>query len=145
MNQTYNCQQKSIDELNWNDIKNYVVLDEMKVEGAQNGKAKVLNMKRIKELVEEGYLPVNNKSLQEWVKVGKSDGYFSDWIVTVTEAQKNIPLPTADVRVIVEDMQAAEEWDGVQFKGDFDFNDVVFDVVYDYDGTQSAIILQAAG
>ena len=102
-------------------------------------------MKRIKELVEEGYLPVNNKSLQEWVKVGKSDGYFSDWIVTVTEAQKNIPLPTADVRVIVEDMQAAEEWDGVKFTGDFDFNDVVFDVVYDYDGTQSAIILQAAG
>ena len=145
LNQTYNCQQKSIDELNWNDIKNYVVLDEMKVEGAQNGKAKVLNMKRIKELVEEGYLPVNNKSLQEWVKVGKSDGYFSDWIVTVTEAQKNIPLPTADVRVIVEDMQAAEEWDGVQFKGDFDFNDVVFDVVYDYDEHQSAIILQAAG
>ena len=43
LNQTYNCQQKSIDELNWNDIKNYVVLDEMKVEGAQNGKAKVLN------------------------------------------------------------------------------------------------------
>ncbi len=105
----------------------------------------VINLPRIKQLVDGGYLPVNNKNLTEWVKVGKSDGYFSDWIVTVTEAQKNIPLPTADVRVIVEDMQAAEEWDGVKFTGDFDFNDVVFDVVYDYDGTQSAIILQAAG
>lgn len=131
--------------LNSEALANVLVFKDVKVPGAQNNKAHVINLKRIKELVDAGYLPVMNKSLQEWVKVGKSDGYFSDWIVTVTEAQKNIPLPTADVRVIVEDMQAAEEWDGVQFKGDFDFNDVVFDVVYDYDGTQSAIILQAAG
>lgn len=131
--------------LNNEALANVLVFKDVKVPGAQNNKAHVINLKRIKELVDAGYLPVMNKSLKEWVKVGKSDGYFSDWIVTVTEAQKNVPLPTADVRVIVEDMQAAEEWDGVQFKGDFDFNDVVFDVVYDYDETQSAIILQAAG
>ena len=133
LNQTYNCQQKSIDELNWNDIKNYVVLDEMKVEGAQNGKAKVLNMKRIKELVEEGYLPVNNKSLQEWVQVGTSDGYFTDWIVTLTEAERQSGYQG---RIMAEDLNAVEE-------SDFDFNDVVFD--WKIEGNVATIQLRAAG
>ena len=133
LNQTYNCQQKSIDELNWNDIKNYVVLDEMKVEGAQNGKAKVLNMKRIKELVEEGYLPVKDKSLQEWVKVGTSDGYFSDWIVTLTEAQRQSEYQG---RIMAEDLNATEQ-------SDFDFNDVVFD--WKIEGNVATIQLRAAG
>lgn len=130
-------------------LANVLVFKDVKIPGAQNNKGHVINLKRIKELVNDGYLPVKDKSLQEWVKVGKSDGYFSDWIVTLTEAQRNDPdepdLPEADVRVIVEDMQAAEEWDGIKFTGDFDFNDVVFDVIYDYDDNQSAIILQAAG
>ena len=133
LNQTYNCQQKSIDELNWNDIKNYVVLDEMKVEGAQNGKAKVLNMKRIKELVEEGYLPVNNKSLQEWVQVGTSDGYFSDWIVTLTKAERQSEYQG---RIMAEDLNAVEQ-------SDFDFNDVVFD--WKIEGNVATIQLRAAG
>ena len=133
LNQTYNCQQKSIDELNWNDIKNYVVLDEMKVEGAQNGKAKVLNMKRIKELVEEGYLPVKDKSLQDWIKVGTSDGYFTDWIVTLTEAERQSGYQG---RIMAEDLNAVEE-------SDFDFNDVVFD--WKIEGNVATIQLRAAG
>lgn len=144
LSQTSNLAGAKISDQTWNNIKDCVVFDDAYVEGVQNNKTKVLNLKRIKELVDDGYLPVKDKSLQEWVKVGKSDGYFSDWIVTLTEAQRNNVI-TGDVRVIVEDMKAADEWDGVQFKGDFDFNDVVFDVVYDYDDTQSAIILQAAG
>lgn len=98
----------------------------------------------IRDLLSKGYLPYSD-TLKDWIKLSTgADGYYSDWIVTLTEAQKNNVI-TGDVRVIVEDMKAADEWDGVQFKGDFDFNDVVFDVVYDYDDNQSAIILQAAG
>lgn len=98
----------------------------------------------IRDLLSKGYLPYSD-TLKDWIKLSTgADGYYSDWIVTLTEAQKNNVI-TGDVRVIVEDMKAADEWDGVQFKGDFDFNDVVFDVVYDYDDKQSAIILQAAG
>ena len=87
-------------------------------------------------------------------KLVEGDNVYTDWIIRLVKANTTgggdnpgggDDLPKGDVRVIVEDMKAADEWDGVQFKGDFDFNDVVFDVVYDYDDTQSAIILQAAG
>ena len=138
LNQTYNCGEKSIDELNWDDIKNAVVLDEMKVAGAQNGKAKVINMKRIKELVDEGYLPVKDRSLQEWVKVGKSDGYFTDWIVTLTRADRIDEKEKTTYRVIAEDLSASEA-------SDFDFNDVVFDVEPNAAGTAAKIVLRAAG
>lgn len=138
LNQTYNCGEKSIDELNWDDIKNAVVLDEMKVAGAQNGKAKVINMKRIKELVDEGYLPVKDRSLQEWVKVGKSDGYFTDWIVTLTRADRIDEKEKSTYRVIAEDLS-------VDNQSDFDFNDVVFDVDPDADGKGATITILAAG
>ena len=138
LNQTYNCGEKSIDELNWDDIKNAVVLDEMKVAGAQNGKAKVINMKRIKELVDEGYLPVKDRSLQEWVKVGKSDGYFTDWIVTLTRADRIDEKRTPLYRVIAEDLSATEA-------GDFDFNDVVFDVVKAENGKTTLKLICAGG
>lgn len=108
----------------------------------------VINLPRIKQLVDDGYLPVNNKSLQEWVKVGVSDGYFSDWIVTLTEAQRIpdeiIPDPTKkSIRIMAEDLSATEA-------SDFDFNDVVFDVEAEYpEGveavTQVKITLWAAG
>ena len=137
LDQTYNCREKSIDELNWDDIKNAVVLDEMKVAGAQNGKAKVINMKRIKELVDEGYLPVKDRSLQEWVKVGKSDGYFTDWIVTLTRADRIGEKEKSTYRVIAEDLTASEA-------SDFDFNDVVFDVE-PIDAGHAKIVLRAAG
>jgi len=45
--------------------------------------------------------------------------------------------PSADIRIIAEDLSAQEA-------GDFDFNDVVFDVKYTSD-TEADIILQAAG
>ena len=138
LNQTYNCGEKSIDELNWDDIKNAVVLDEMKVAGAQNGKAKVINMKRIKELVDEGYLPVKDRNLAEWVKVGKSDGYFTDWIVTLTRADRIDEKGKSTYRVIAEDLSATEG-------SDFDFNDVVFDVEPNETGDAAKIVLRAAG
>ena len=93
----------------------------------------------IRDLLSKGYLPVIGSADKVWVKVGgTADGYFSDWIVTLTEAKTDIVIPPADVRIIAEDLTTSE-------KGDFDFNDVVFDVIYDYKPGKSAIILQAAG
>ena len=100
----------------------------------------VVNLPRIKQLVDNGYLPVKDKNLTEWIKVGTSDGYYSDWIVTLTEA-KRIPTNTtpADLRIMAEDLSATEA-------SDFDFNDVVFDVYFAKEGeTQTKILVRAAG
>ena len=104
----------------------------------QNGK-ECLNLPKFKELVEEGYLPVKDKNLREWVKWQGGDGYYSDWIVTLTEA-KRIPNTTpADLRIMSEDLSATDA-------SDFDFNDVVFDVYFAKNNeTQTKILVRAAG
>ena len=95
---------------------------------------KQLNTGVIDGLLDDGYLPVDNKSLREWVKVGGcADGYFSDWIVTLTEAKRqdggDIPTENTDIitvqeildgRIFCEDLGSAEATD-------IDYNDVVFD------------------
>jgi len=95
---------------------------------------KQLNTGVIDGLLADGYLPVDNKSLREWVKVGGcADGYFSDWIVTLTEAKRqdggDIPTENAEIitvqeivdgRVFCEDLGSSE-------RSDIDYNDVVFD------------------
>ena len=129
--------------LNDEALKNVLVFKDVHVDGAQNNKANVINLKRINELVKDGYLPVKDKSLTEWVKVGVSDGYFSDWIVTLTKAERIgddiVPGgPTKkSIRIMAEDLSATEA-------SDFDFNDVVMDVEY-VSSDQVKITLQAAG
>ena len=103
-----------------------------------------LNLPLIKAAFEAGYCPTEDKA-QTWVKVGgTADGYYSDWIVTLTEAQKydtpnppdNPPYtpPTGFVcRIIAEDLTVGEN-------SDFDFNDVVFDVFED-----GKILVRACG
>ena len=98
-----------------------------------------------RELLQKGYLPVDNTANKTWVKVGgTADGYFSDWIVTLTKAtRQNEPDPeTYSIRVMAEDLSATEA-------SDFDFNDVVIDVYYttgQSTATSTAtIFLQAAG
>lgn len=112
----------------------------------------VINLPKINKLVTDGYLPVNNKSLTEWVKVGVSDGYFSDWIVTVTEAQSNgnstpdpdkIPIDNyTETTTQIPVFKTTETYKETRLKdsgrvfcedlgqisrSDLDFNDVVFD------------------
>ncbi len=58
-----------------------------------------------------------------------ADGYYNDWIVKISPA-----IYTNAKRIIAEDLGNTD---------DFDFNDVVFDVAWDNDGT--IITLQAAG
>lgn len=108
---------------------------------------KQLNTSVIDGLLADGYLPVDNKDYREWVKVGGcADGYYSDWIVTLTEAKgrtseddprpdvkhKRIPVTSQSGRIFCEDL-------GVSTREDLDFNDVVFDVkVYmNYDVTET--------
>ena len=72
-----------------------------------------------------GKLPKNDK---EWVVVGNcADGYYSDWIVSFLPAEpEDTPNPVTEIeklRVIAEDLSVGENTD-------FDFNDVVFDVIW---------------
>ena len=91
-----------------------------------NGK-QCFNMAKIKELVDDGYLPVWNSNLRTWVKWQGGDGYYSDWIVTLTKAERITTTPPPSdpegfvCRIIAEDLTVGEN-------SDFDFNDVVFDV-----------------
>lgn len=77
-----------------------------------------------------GAIQVNGK----WYIEGGADGYYSDWIVRITEG-----ILKGDIRIIAEDLSASEG-------SDFDFNDVVFDVKYAHpEWNKITIILQAAG
>lgn len=102
------------------------------------GYGKCLDMTVINGLLSQNYLPVNNGGKKKWVKVhGGADGYYSDWIVTLTEAKGGTTPPPSDpnivCRIIVEDLTVGES-------SDFDFNDVVFDVRKD-----GILIIRAIG
>ena len=101
-------------------------------------KGKYINVDNIMAKLNAGWTPVKDKNLREWVKIGTSDGYFSDWIVTLTEAKRQDEKPTPTYRVIAEDLNASEA-------SDFDFNDVVFDVEPNEAGTAAKIVVRAAG
>lgn len=88
-----------------------------------------LNLPRFVAAVRGGYLPVNDKNLRTWVKLGKSDGYYSDWIVTITEAKRlegetethNVPPYESSPQIYT---YAFED----TYMGDYDLNDVVLQV-----------------
>ena len=96
-----------------------------------------------------GKLPKNDK---EWVLVGNcADGYYSDWIVSFMPAtpdpgeEHQNSTVTESLRVIAEDLSVGESTD-------FDFNDVVFDVIWTKNYTDETltsqsvkVVLQAAG
>ena len=121
-------------------IQNCVVLKEV-MDGNDWYQA-VLNLPKIQQLVNDGYLPVKDNSLTEWVKVGKSDGYFSDWIVTLTKAERKNPPHNYTICVIGEDLTVGGS-DEEDLGADFDFNDVVFDVALE--SNETWVRLKAAG
>ena len=106
-----------------------------------------INDELIASLLEQGYLPVDGGANKKWVKVGgTADGYYSDWIVTLTKAEKYTTITPPDptvVRIIAEDLSISS--DPTKLKGDFDFNDVVFDVTFNADKSVATIQLVAAG
>ena len=79
------------------------------------------------------YYPVDAKGVMKWVEVtGGHDDYYSDWIVTLTKAERNdggggddlsdniTVQEIIDGRIFCEDLGSAEATD-------IDYNDVVFD------------------
>ena len=100
-------------------------------------KGKYINVDYLMSLINDGWLPVKDKNLREWVKVGKSDGYFSDWIVTLTNAEKQVD-EQYDLMIIAEDLSASEA-------GDFDFNDVVLQVKYGTSTSPTKVKMTHAG
>ena len=97
----------------------------------------------IRNLLSQGYLPVESKAEKEFVKLAEcADGYYSDWIVRVTPGTKQkkkedkdneetslTPKYRGDMhrimnigRVFVEDLYRAT-------REDLDFNDAVFDAI----------------
>ncbi|MGM9778209.1 MAG: hypothetical protein ACI3ZD_07750 [Prevotella sp.] len=78
-----------------------------------------------------GAIEVNGK----WYIEGGADGYYSDWIVRITEG-----ILKGKIRIIAEDLSASEG-------SDFDFNDVVFDVQMNWpsEGKHTITLLAAGG
>ena len=63
------------------------------------------------------------------------DLIYNDWIVKIVPGK---PTPTADVRIIGEDLTASDDTD-------FDFNDIVIDVKYTSDTSADVTLLAAGG
>ncbi len=81
----------------------------------------------IRQLLQLGYLPYEEQ-FKNWIKPGLiADGYYSDWIVTLTEGHpgtsEDPETPTGETwyRIMCEDLGNTN---------DFDFNDLVFDVYF---------------
>ena len=105
-----------------------------------------LNLPRFVAAVRGGYLPVNDKNLRTWVKLGKSDGYYSDWIVTITKA-KRLEGETethSDPPVVEPTPQIYTYAFEDTYMGDYDLNDVVLQVWKESD-TKLMIRLCATG
>lgn len=105
------------------------------------GSTKHLSVEKMISALRANKLPKNQ---YEWVIIGgTADHYYSDWIVTLTEAKKYTTTPPppsgADLRVMAEDLSANEEGK------DFDFNDVVFDVYFSETPGEAYVMVQAAG
>ena len=88
----------------------------------------------IRQLLSLGYLPYSD-TLKDWIKLSTgADGYYSDWIVTLTEAEKSDDPddpeePEYTLRVICEDLNAQAQVGDTE-DSDWDFNDLVFDVAF---------------
>ena len=127
-------------------------LSENDMKTSQEGKT-CLNLVKFKELADGGYHPIRT-DLKKWVKwEAACDGYYSDWIVTLTEAKRISSGDGGDdgddddendeiekVRIIAEDLTLSD------YGKDFDFNDAVFDVIWNKTkGTVSIKVLAAGG
>ena len=104
------------------------IQSEYRVNGQYMGK--YIDVDYIMTLLNQGWLPVQDKNLREWVKIGVSDGYYSDWIVTLTEAQRSTeghPEFTQKKTVLLEQGRVFCEDLGSSERSDIDYNDIVFD------------------
>lgn len=105
-----------------------------------------LNLPKFAAAVRGGYLPVNGSALKTWVKFKESDGYYSDWIVTITKAKRlEGETETHNVPPVVEPTPQIYTYAFEDtYMGDYDLNDVVLQVWKESD-TQLKIRLCATG
>ena len=127
-----------------------ITIDGSRLRKDVDGKV-LVNMVLVDSLINAGYHPVSGSAFQSWIKPKHSyDGYYSDWIVTLTEGKRiggteetTIPIDQAELsedkitikttkeyyettelieqgRVFCEDL-------GKISSNDLDFNDAVFD------------------
>ena len=103
-----------------------------------------LNLPAFKALVDEGYLPVKDKDLRTWVKWQGGDGYYSDWIVTLTEAKRAPKQETHAEQPHQNPAIFSYAFEDTHM-GDYDMNDIVLKVQENEDGENIDIKLVAAG
>lgn len=130
------------------DFKEYTSDDDVKIRKQYNGSEVVCLRwdKLVSERLSKDYLPVAGSNMKKWVKVeGGADGYYSDWIVTLTKAKKpgdNVEDDDDEIVVLAEDLTIDD------VRPDFDFNDVVFKVTRYTSGEKNGqvwVTLLAAG
>ena len=114
---------------------------------ANYSNVKCLNLPFFTKMYNDGYLPVDTKQYREWVKIGGcADGYFSDWIVTISKANPKGDTPPPPVVVTGDSIVViAEDLTINDAIPDFDFNDVVFMVKWDKTANTVNVKLLAAG
>ena len=115
--------------------------DDMKIE--KDGRW-CFNMETIADLVGEGYLPVKDTNLRDWVKWQGGDGYYSDWIVTLTEAKRQSDTQTHEEEINPQPNVWSYAFEDTM-NGDYDMNDVVLKVKENEDGENIDVWLVAAG
>lgn len=95
----------------------------------------VLDLTKIKDKLDAHRIPVYGKGFQEWYYgIGARDYYFTDWIVTLTNAGP-APETNDDEEEYIDEWKQIEKGRvfcedlGRATREDLDFNDVVFDAI----------------
>ena len=130
-----------------------LIVNHYRSDGTGEGNVDMLNMVKVTQMISDGYYPVSGSAFKTWVKPKASfDGYFSDWIVTLTDALRvtavdpdtqYVPIdPTTTTTTTIQVETVTETWEQLQLieqgrvfcedlgrvtRADIDFNDVVFD------------------
>ncbi len=96
-----------------------------------------LDLPLLQGYIDRNGMPNLKDEMKFIINPGGRDYVYSDWIVTLSQANKIDETPKPSLRVMAEDLSAEDA-------SDFDFNDVVFDVQY-VSANEVTITLQAAG
>ena len=122
-------------------IHNLLGITDYRVNGEYKGKT--FNKATLDTYISQGYRPMTN---HDWaIPEITRDYYFSDWIVSIVPGNTTIEEPNK-VRIMAEDLNAtAVKAEGDIEKSDWDFNDVVFDVTFNEDGTATVQLVAAGG
>ena len=123
----------------------YSVDNKCGMQDLQDPWGKTFSKAYIDGLIRDGYRPVKGAP-STWIKPEITrDYYFSDWIVSIVPGNTTIEEPNK-VRIMAEDLNAtAVKAEGDIEKSDWDFNDVVFDVTFNENGTATVQLIAAGG